>query len=163
MTHVPKPAPSLKFDLQFGKGQRKDRWPLSPQKMRRLILASLPAPCTDATITLRVVGREEGQQLNRQFRNKDAATNILTFDYAGPPSLHADLVICLPVVRDETKLQHKPLEHHLSHLLVHGVLHACGLDHQKIRDAQTMEALEIAVLRRFAIPNPYELPAPVAR
>lgn len=163
MNNTLRKAPKLTLDLQFGKGQRLDYWPLSRPRMRRLILASLPAQCTSALITVRIVGREEGRQLNRQFRNKDVATNILTFDYAAPPQAHADLVICLPIVRDEAKLQRKPIEHHLCHLLIHGVLHACGLDHQNPRDAQAMEALEIAVLQRFSIANPYEPTPPVAR
>lgn len=163
MKTIQKKAPKLTLNLQFGKGQREDYWPLSRPRMRRLILASLPSQCTSAVITVRIVGREEGQQLNRQYRNKDYATNILTFDYTTPPQVHADLVICLPIVRAEAKLQRKSIDHHLCHLLIHGVLHACGLDHQSPRDAQTMETLEIALLQRFSIANPYETTLPVAR
>jgi probable rRNA maturation factor len=104
---------------------------------------------------LRLVGQAEGRQLNREFRAKDYATNILTFDYSGPPDLAADLVICLPVVQKEARAQRKTLEAHLLHLVVHGILHACGLDHESDDEADAMEALEARILARFRIADPY--------
>ena len=111
----------------FGKGVRATSLPLSRPRLRRLIVASLPARCASAEIALVVLGAAEAKQLNKKFRQKDYATNILTFDYRGLPHVKADLVICHPVV---------------------------------VRDAQRMEALEITLLQRFRIPNPY---TPVAR
>ena len=89
------------------------------------------------------------------FRAKDYATNILTFDYSGPPDLAADLVICLPIVQKEARAQRKTLEAHLLHLVVHGILHACGLDHESDDEADAMEALEARILARFRIADPY--------
>ena len=144
----------------FGKGVRATSLPLSRPRLRRLILASLPERCVSAQITLAVLGAAEARRLNAEFRQKDYATNILTFDYRGLPHVQADLVICHPVVVQEANAAEKPLDHHYAHLIVHGVLHACGMDHQSDRDAQRMEAREIALLQRFRIPNPY---TPVAR
>jgi probable rRNA maturation factor len=144
----------------FGKGVRATSLPLSRPRLRRLIVASLPARCASAEIALVVLGAAEAKQLNKKFRQKDYATNILTFDYRGLPHVQADLVICHPVVVREANAAGKPLDHHYAHLILHGVLHACGMDHQSDRDAQRMEALEITLLQRFRIPNPY---TPVAR
>lgn len=134
--------------------------PLSRPRLRRLIAAALPKPCKSAAITVVIVGAAEGKVLNAAFRHHNHATNVLTFPYQLLPHLQADVVLCHPVVVREAKAAKKPLEHHYAHLVVHGVLHACGLDHQSDREASHMEALEIAVLKRFRIPNPY---TPVAR
>lgn len=141
--------------MQHGHGCRSSDWPLSQQRLRRLVLASLPADCQSALITLVVVGNAESQRLNRQFRNKDKPTNILTFAYAHTPQVQSDLVLCMPVARREAREAKKPLDHHLAHLVVHGVLHACGMDHDSNAAADQMEALEAGILRRFRIPNPY--------
>lgn len=154
----PSPPP-LSLGLQVGPGLAAScpdgQWPISRPRLRRLILASLDARTTSAQITLRLVGQAEGRQLNREFRAKDYATNILTFDYSGPPDLAADLVICLPVVQKEARAQRKTLEAHLLHLVVHGILHACGLDHESDDEADAMEALEARILARFRIADPY--------
>ena len=105
-------------------------------------------------ITLRFVDAAEGRALNQAYRGKDYATNVLTFDYSHWPA-HADVVLCCPVVAQEAEAQHKPLLAHYAHLVVHGVLHAQGWDHQTEREAQHMERLEVAILQRFAIPDPY--------
>ena len=107
-----------------------------------------------ATITVRFVGSKESQWLNKQYRHKNYATNVLTFPYSVSP-LHADLVLCTPVLRKESKEQGKLMVDHLAHLLIHGALHALGHDHETEADAHQMEALEIGLLKRLAIANPY--------
>jgi probable rRNA maturation factor len=130
-------------------------WPISRPRIRRLVLASLDATTQTAVLTLRLVNQREGLALNREFRGQDHATNVLTFPYSTPPALEADLVLCLPVIQREARQQKKSVEHHLMHLIVHGCLHACGLDHEDEREAEAMEALEGQILKRFRISNPY--------
>ncbi len=110
----------------------------------------------DAEITVRVVDAEEGRTLNREYRRKDYATNVLTFDYAQEPVVVADLVLCAPVVAREAHEQGKTLQAHYAHLLVHGTLHAQGWDHETSdRDALEMEALEILLMGALGYANPY--------
>lgn len=107
------------------------------------------------TVTVRFVDTAEGRRLNRAFRGKDYATNVLSFVYEDEPVI-GDLVICLPVVRREAKEQGKPFRAHLAHMVVHGMLHLQGYDHEtNERDALRMEARERAILARFRIPDPY--------
>jgi probable rRNA maturation factor len=148
--------PGLNLSLQFGRGVKADNFPLSKPRLQRLITASLPAGCKTASLTLRVVGTLESKQLNRSYRNIDKATNILTFAYTTLPEICADLVLCLPYCRTEAREQGKPLDQHLAHMVVHGTLHASGLDHEEELAAQAMESLETMILRRFRIPNPYK-------
>jgi probable rRNA maturation factor len=111
---------------------------------------------TDAEITVRIVNLAEGQALNRSYRRKDYATNVLTFDYAQSPVVMADLVLCAPVVAQEAKEQGKTLAAHYAHLLVHGTLHAQGWDHEtSLQDAHAMEAQEATVLSVLGFDNPY--------
>ena len=111
---------------------------------------------TDAEITVRIVGVEEGRALNQNYRKKDHATNVLTFDYAQSPVVMADLVLCAPVVAQEAKEQGKTLAAHYAHLLVHGILHAQGWDHEtSVKDAKAMEAHEVTVLAGLGFANPY--------
>ncbi|MCL4770352.1 MAG: rRNA maturation RNase YbeY, partial [Burkholderiaceae bacterium] len=110
----------------------------------------------DAEITVRIVGEDEGRQLNRDYRHKDYATNVLTFDYTQEPVVTADLVLCAPVVEREAREQNKSLEEHYAHLLVHGTLHAQGWDHETSEaDAQEMEAYETAILQELGYADPY--------
>ena len=111
---------------------------------------------TDAEITVRIVGSDEGQALNRDYRHKDYATNVLTFDYTQTPTVTADLVLCAPVIAREAKEQRKTLQAHYAHLLVHGTLHAQGWDHETSdAAAQAMEAREVEILAGLGFKSPY--------
>jgi probable rRNA maturation factor len=107
-------------------------------------------------ITLRFVNAAEGKILNSSYRKKDYATNVLTFPYEhSKDSLTADIIFCLSVIQKEAKEQGKTLKTHLAHLIIHGCLHAQGLDHETDREAKKMEALEIKLLKSLGFPNPY--------
>ena len=122
-------------------------------RLRRWISAALQ---TDARITLRFVGTREAHALNLSYRRRDYATNVLTFNYHDASAgCASDIVICLPVVRQEARRQRKPIEHHLAHLVIHGTLHAQGFEHDDPVEAEAMESLEAALLKRFRIDDPY--------
>ena len=110
-------------------------------------------------LTIRVVGTEESRELNRSFRGKDRATNVLSFPAELPPGiavpLLGDIVICAPLVAQEAQAQGKPLQAHWAHLTVHGVLHLLGHDHQQDDEAAIMESLEIRLLASLGFENPY--------
>ena len=145
----------LTLSLQFGRfdGATTHRAALPRHKVTRWIRHAL---ALDAEITVRIVDEDEGRQLNRDYRHKDYATNVLTFDYAQEPLVLADLVLCAPVVEREAREQNKSLEEHYAHLLVHGTLHAQGWDHETSeQDAQEMEAYETAILQELGFANPY--------
>ena len=149
------PLNQLSLSLQFGPfdGAAAHRAVLPRYKVTRWIRHAL---ATDAEITVRIVGADEGQQLNRDFRQKDYATNVLTFDYTQEPVVTADLVLCAPVVEREAREQNKSLEEHYAHLLVHGTLHAQGWDHETSEeDAQEMENYETAILQELGFADPY--------
>ena len=145
----------LQLSLQFGDIPQKTRHrnALPRHFVTRCIRHALGA---DAEITVRIVGEDEGRVLNKSYRQKDYATNVLTFDYAQMPLVMADLVLCAPVVAREAREQGKTLAAHYAHLLVHGTLHAQGWDHESSRaDAEAMEAREVAILGRLGVRNPY--------
>ena len=147
--------PDLSLSLQFArfKGVERHRAALPRHSVARWIRHALDA---DGEITVRIVDANEGQQLNREFRGKDYATNVLTFDYAQSPLVMADLVLCAPVVAREAKENRKTLADHYAHLLVHGTLHAQGWDHETSEaDADEMEAYEIEILAGLGIRSPY--------
>ena len=154
MSH-PMTLPQLTLSLQFGRfdGVAAHRAALPRHKVARWIRHALQA---DGEITVRIVDAQEGQALNRDYRHKDYATNVLTFDYAQEPVVCADLVLCAPVVAREAQENGKTLEAHYAHLLVHGALHAQGWDHEtSAEDADEMEALETDILRRLGFADPY--------
>ena len=144
----------LTLSLQFGKlpDAELHRAALPRHKVIKWIRHALQ---DDAEITVRIVDAEEGQALNRDYRQKDYATNVLTFDYTQEPIVTADLVLCAPVVAKEAKEQNKTLEEHYAHLLVHGTLHAQGWDHDEDEDAQVMELRESEIMARLGFDNPY--------
>ena len=145
----------LQLSLQFGPSAEASahRELLTRSKVTTWIRHAL---AVDAEITVRIVDTQEGQSLNREYRKKDYATNVLTFDYQQEPTVMADLVLCAPVVEREAREQNKTLEEHYAHLLVHGTLHAQGWDHEtSTADAQAMEAHETAILRRLGYRDPY--------
>ena len=146
---------NLSLSLQFGelKDAARHRAALPRHKVARWIRHALD---TDAEITVRIVDAQEGQALNRDYRHKDYATNVLTFDYTQAPLVTADLVLCAPVVAKEARENRKTLQAHYAHLLVHGTLHAQGWDHETSEaDAIAMEAREIEILTGLGIKNPY--------
>ncbi len=110
----------------------------------------------DARLVLVFVDTREGRRLNRSYRGRDYATNVLTFDYQSRPEAVADIVLCMPVVRREARERGRTLRQHLAHLVVHGVLHAQGDDHETPSQARHMERREREILARLRIPDPYE-------
>ena len=111
---------------------------------------------TNGLLTLRFVNATEGKKLNAAFRNKEYATNVLTFPYEYSKNVvSADIIFCMPVIQKEAKEQNKLLKSHLAHLIVHGCLHAQGLDHEKKKEAEKMEALEVKILQKMGFTNPY--------
>ena len=112
----------------------------------------------DGEITLRFVRAAEARRLNRDYRGKDYATNVLTFGYTRAPAVHADIVLCVPVIRREAREQRRSFRDRLAHLVVHGVLHARGYDHERAAQARQMERIEVAILARLGLPDPYRAP-----
>jgi probable rRNA maturation factor len=143
-------APELSLSLQFADPAHRALLPR--HKVLRWMRAALEAP---AEITVRIVGEDEGRELNKSFRSKDYATNVLTFDYEHEPVVIADLVLCAPVVEREAKEQRIDLAAHYAHLLVHGTLHAQGYDHEQDDEAAAMEARESEVLQALGFDDPY--------
>jgi probable rRNA maturation factor len=143
----------LELGLQFSGGTAAHRKALPRASVARWIAQALMRP---GEMGVRIVDAGEGRSLNLQYRGKDYATNVLTFDYAREPVVTADLVLCAPVVQREAREQRKTLSAHYAHLLVHGTLHAQGYDHEtNERDALEMEALEIFILGSLGFANPY--------
>jgi probable rRNA maturation factor len=130
---------------------------LAATTVKRWVSAAVDTSKVQALeLTVRIVNEAEGRELNRSYRGKDYATNVLTFDYTRAPLLAADLVLCAPVVAREAAEQGKTLQAHYAHLLVHGTLHAQGYDHEtNARDADEMEALEVLILGSLGFGNPY--------
>jgi probable rRNA maturation factor len=128
----------------------------SERNLRKWVKAALGA---DARLTVRLVGLSEGRTLNREYRGKDYATNVLTFVLDDGPPYDGDLALCAPVVTREARAQRKDIMAHYAHLTVHGVLHLQGYEHEREAEAAVMEKLETRILKRLGFPNPY---APVS-
>jgi probable rRNA maturation factor len=109
----------------------------------------------DAMVTVRLVDTGEGRMLNRQYRGSDGATNVLTFAYDGTGALSGDIALCVPVIEREARAQHKNPQAHYAHLVVHGMLHLQGYDHEKAADARVMEALEAEIVTGLGYADPY--------
>ena len=146
----PVARPALTLSLQFADAT--DRALLPRHKVARWVRAALSLP---GEMTVRIVGADEGRALNRAYRAKDHATNVLTFDYAHAPVVEADLVLCAPVVQREARELGIALQAHYAHLLVHGTLHAQGHDHELDAPARAMEARETDILRALGFDDPY--------
>ncbi len=144
--------PPLGLSLQFA--DTRHRALLPRHKVMRWLRAALDAP---GEITVRIVGDDEGQALNRDYRSKDYATNVLTFDYEHSPVVVADLVLAAGVVAREAAELGIPVADHYAHLLVHGALHAQGFDHEDDDEAALMEARETAILAGLGLHDPYAL------
>lgn len=142
--------PPLTLSLQFADPAHRAELPR--HHVARWIRAALERP---AEITVRIVGAEEGRLLNRDYRGRDYATNVLTFDYSREPVVSADLILCAPVVAEEARRQRLALQAHYAHLLVHGTLHAQGYDHEADADAQVMEARESEIVMGLGFEDPY--------
>lgn len=142
--------PDLTLSLQFADARHRALLPR--HKVARWIRAALAAP---AEVTVRIVGADEGRRLNCEYRHKDYATNVLTFDYQHAPLVQADLIVCAPVVEQEAADAGRDIAAHYAHLLVHGTLHAQGWDHEDEAEARRMEAHESALLRALGFDDPY--------
>jgi probable rRNA maturation factor len=145
--------PKLTLSVQYADERLKDV--LTRPLLRKTIQAALFFP---AELTLRIVDAEEGQELNRDYRGKDYATNVLTFAYTEDSDAEvtqADIILCTDVLEKEAKEQKKTVLEHAQHLVVHGVLHAQGYDHETDEEAEEMEALEIEILAGLGLANPY--------
>lgn len=154
----------LSLSVQYPDTRLQDT--LTRPLLRQWVKAALLVP---AQITLRFVDAEEGRALNRNYRDKDYATNVLTFAYSedaeegpgefGEPAelgdVQADIIFCTEVLQREAAEQQKSLEAHAAHLVVHGMLHAQGYDHESDDEAEEMETLEIEILATLGFPNPY--------
>jgi probable rRNA maturation factor len=110
----------------------------------------------DVMVTVRLVDAGEGRMLNRQYRGRDGATNVLTFTYDGTGPLSGDIALCVPVIEREAREQHKNLQAHYAHLVVHGMLHLQGYGHEKAADARVMEALEAEIVTGLGYADPYK-------
>lgn len=143
--------PDLSLSLQFADARHRAHLPR--HKVQRWIRAALELP---GEIAVRIVDAEEGRQLNKEFRGKDYATNVLTFDYSHEPVVGADLVICAEVVEREAREMGLDLAAHYAHMLVHGTLHAQGYDHEEDDEAECMEARETEIMLALGFADPYQ-------
>lgn len=145
----------LEVDLQYASPtiEKKIKLITSPTLIKRWVREAI---AHSGSITLRFVNQTEGKKLNFAFRHKDKATNVLTFPYELSKNyLAADIIFCLPVIEKEASEQGKTVKVHLAHLIIHGCLHAQGLDHEIEKDAKKMEGREIKLLKSLGFPNPY--------
>ncbi len=155
----------MQIDLELQNSIDADDIPSQTQMLEwiKTTLNQTNYPAEYASLTLRIVSSQESQQLNSEFRGKDSPTNVLSFPFEIPEMIPAsefegvlgDLAICRNLVIAQAQQQNKMFEHHWAHLIVHGVLHLLGFDHIDDVEAETMEQLEIAILKQFQIADPY--------
>jgi probable rRNA maturation factor len=150
--HGPRQAPSVSLAVQYAADEAELAGVPDRAKFRRWVRAALGA---NAVVTVRIVGEAEGSELNARYRRKRRPTNVLSFDFGTADSPAGDIVLCAPVVAREAAAQGKALEAHYAHLTVHGMLHLQGHDHLHDVEANRMERLETAILRRLGFPDPY--------
>lgn len=147
------------LDLQWADDSMQNELPSEPQ-MQQWLDHYLPQFVPQAELTVRIVNEAESQMLNHTYRQKNAPTNVLSFPFEAPIELETpllgDLVICAPIVKKEALEQHKTLEAHFAHLLLHGSLHLLGYDHIDELEAQEMEALEVEILAEIGFEDPYK-------
>jgi len=141
--------PKLDASIQFASD---DKNLPTPSQFRKWAKAALRV---DTEVTIRIVDETEGRELNHIYRNKDYATNVLTFPLTEEPHLMGDIIICAPVVAKEAKEQNKDLLAHYAHLTVHGILHLHGYDHETDAQAELMEGLETAIITKLGYASPY--------
>ena len=146
----------LDLDVQYPDARLEST--VTPELVERWVRATLLGP---AELNIRFVDAEEGRTLNRNYRGKDYATNVLTFAYnegaelADDEPTQADIVLCTDVLQREAEEQKKTVEEHVAHLVVHGVLHAQGFDHENDEEAEEMEQLERDIMEALEYPDPY--------
>ena len=149
--------PVLGLDVQYAVDD--DSLP-TQREFECWVRAALEPMGDTVDMAIRVVDEQEGQQLNNRYRDIDRATNVLSFPFEAPPGIESDyigdLVICAPVVQREAQQQHKPEKHHWAHMVVHGVLHLRGYDHQLDAQAVEMETLEKKILATLGVQDPYQ-------
>lgn len=150
MSRRPAPRnPRLTLTVQHAVNPRKLP---SRAQLRRWARAALER---DARITVRIIGGGEARALNRNFRGKDRPTNVLTFKMRDEPRLEGDVALCAPLIAREARAQRKSVAAHYAHLVVHGVLHLQGYDHETRREARVMEQREARIVTRLGYPDPY--------
>ncbi len=166
-----KAVPSLQLEVQFGVARdgvpttrRLQTWAQAAYEVHHAAHSvGRKRVVPPVEVSLRIVGTAESRKLNRDWRDEDHATNVLSFPAGEMPDVDGDevptlgdLVICLPVIKREAREQGKSLDAHWAHMMIHGVLHLLGYDHEVERDAQVMEAGEVAILESFGFANPYD-------
>lgn len=135
----------------------------STAKLKQWAKQALQAKLSDAELTIRIVDKAEIQTLNSTYRHKDKPTNVLSFPFETPPDVDietpilGDIVICAEVILEEARDQKKTLEAHWAHMIVHGILHLLGYDHENDADATIMENEEIEILKKLGFSNPYQI------
>ena len=155
MTAKQAPPSKLEIDIQFASASIEEKILAiaSLVAMKKWVKATIQL---SGLITLRFVNSAEGKSLNFAFRNKDYATNVLTFPYElSKKTIAADIIFCLPIIQKEALVQGRAVKAHLAHLIIHGCLHAQGLDHESAIEAKKMEGREIRLLQSLGFANPY--------
>lgn len=153
---IKNPAPKLSLAVQYASDAQ--HLPARAQ-FRRWLKAALQR---NVRMTLRIVDEAEGRELNKAYRGKDYATNVLTFVYddeepQSGEALYGDVIICAPVVEKEAAAQHKDLLAHYAHLAIHAALHLQGYEHENDAEAEEMEALETELMLKLRYPDPYQV------